>query len=95
MAKWLVETDKMREAGTEIGNSVRKIKNLTNDLKMRIDRMTTTTFEWEGNAADAFVSKVDTQLEELKFALDKLNDYAIELADASREYEIAANNATI
>lgn len=95
MEKIDVDTTKMKEAGNNIIVATRNFSLDISNLKKRIDKMTTDTFEWEGNSADNFVNRVDAQLLELNSFIATLNQYGQELIENAQNYENAVNYSNI
>lgn len=95
MEKINIDTAKMKEAGNNIVATTKIFSTDITNLKKRIDKMTTETYEWEGNAADNFVANVDLQLSELDSFIAILNNYGEELIENAQNYENAVNNSQI
>lgn len=95
MEKINVDTTKMKEAGNNIIVATRDFSKDIANLKKRIEKMTTETYEWEGNSADKFVTIVSSQLLELDSFIATLNEYGEELITTAQNYENTANYTTI
>lgn len=88
MAKYEIDTEKMKTASVNLNLCIDDIEILIKNLVKRFDEMPTLTREWEGNAADDFVSVVDEQNENVyKPFIELLRTYSKDLKNIAEDFD--------
>jgi len=80
-----VDTQRMRECGTNMIKLAGTYRDVMNELFERIEKMPTVTKEWMGIGAREFVKNVNDgkpQYQELGEAIEKYGKHLLETADS-------------
>ena len=87
MAKHEVDTDQMISDSTRIKELLANLDQLLTDYVKRIQKVPTETKEWQGNAADNFVTLVKNDYTNNHLLLmNNIRKYADELNMSANEY---------
>lgn len=93
MAKYNIDTDKMKEASANINVCISDIEVLIGNMVKRFDNMPNETKEWQGNASEDFVSVVDDQYQNIyKPFIELLKTYSKNLKNAAEDFEVLESN---
>lgn len=94
MAKHEIDTDQMISDSTRIKELLANLDQLLTDYVKRIQKVPTETKEWQGNAADNFVTIVKNDYTNNHLLLmNNIRKYADELNMSANEYiSISQNN---
>ena len=87
MAKHEIDTDQMISDSTRIKELLANLDQLLTDYVKRIQKVPTETKEWQGNAADNFVTLVKNDYTNNHLLLmNNIRKYADELNMSANEY---------
>lgn len=92
MAKIKANTTKMRECGNDIMTISNEIGTEFNNIFDRISNMPTSTFEWTGESANAFVLKANSEKVQYMQLKDVLYNYGKYLVDCANNLDNEITN---
>ena len=88
-----IETDYIKDSGNKMKVLNKQFKEELDTLKKRVSSILTTTQEWKGNAAKAYVENTLSDIEKYKMVAQLIDLYANELTTISDNYATAVNGA--
>lgn len=83
-----VQTGELRNASATVGNKITALENVVTALNAQIRTLNS---YWSGGAHDAFVSAINSDIEQIRTFIDEAKDYKRDLTRIATEYESAEN----